>query len=138
MKRILISLSILSVGLFGQDNPTAKITTRASQMEPRIAKPGTVITITGAALGKSKVEEVYLTDHRFDMKVKVLEQSDDVLKIRVPPHAKPGRQQLLVLTSGDNAAYLEMPLYLTIEAEEEAASAEPMLKTVARSYLAQK
>lgn len=134
MKSLLLSLSVVAVGVFGQDATTTVIHTHASHMEPRIAKPGTVITITGAALDKSKVEEVFLTDHRFDMKVKVLEQSDKILKIRVPPHAKPGRQQLLMLTSGENGAYLEMPLYVTIESEEEVALIEPPLKTVARTY----
>ena len=114
---------VLAAGAFGQMVPTVRISTQASTVEPKIARPGQVLTITGTALSREKVQEVYLTDHRFDMKVKVLEQTDQTLKVRVPPFAKPGRQQLLMLTSGENATYLEMPVYVVIE-EEEVASVE--------------
>lgn len=91
---------------------------QADKLEPRVAKVGTVLTITGNALNKDKVDEVYLTDHRFDMKVKVLEQSENILKIRIPPFAKPGRLQLLFLTAGDKPAYLEQPLYVQVDEGE--------------------
>jgi hypothetical protein len=84
-------------------------------MEPRVGKPGTVIVIKGMSLGKEEVDEVYLTDHRFDLKVKVLEQSGDRLKIRIPPFVKPGRQQLLLLTGGKNPTYLEQPVWIQVE-----------------------
>ena len=124
----LIGLLVLagSVGLFGQQQPVpVRLVTQVSNMEPRVVKPGSVLTITGKSLDSSKVGEVFLTDHRFDMKVKVLEQSEQVLKIRVPPFAKPGRQQLLVLTAGENGAYLELPMYVLIEEDEVAAAVVP-------------
>ena len=94
---------------------------QAERIEPRSAKIGAVLTIFGRALNKELVEEVFLTDHRFDMKVKVIEQTETLLKIRIPPFAKPGRLQVLLLTRGDKPAYLEQPLYVTVEE----ASAEP-------------
>jgi hypothetical protein len=115
----IVSLATVCVGLFGEE----PMSPQATRLEPKVAKPGTVITITGVALGKSDVVEVFLTDHRFDMKVKVLEQSDDKLKIRVPPFLKAGRQQLLLLTGGKNPAYLEQPVFLLIEIDDDAASA---------------
>ena len=123
-----IKLSILSLafgcfGLFGQS--IVRVSIQAAGMEPRVAKPGTMLTITGTALDSSKVEEIYLTDHRMHMKVKVLEQTETTLKIRVPQFVKPGRQQLLILTRGQNPQYLEMPLYVTIEGEDEVAAADP-------------
>ena len=72
-------------------------------------------------MGKSKVDEVFLTDHRFDLKVKVLEQTETILKIRVPPFVKPGRQQLLFLTKGTNPVYLEQPLFVLVEFEDDLA-----------------
>src|SRR5579883_2292054 len=81
----------------------------------KAAKPGDVIEITGVGLDPAKVDEIYLTDNKFDMKVKVLEQKDTAVKLRVPPFAKPGRMQLLLLTKGDDAKLLEQPLYLLIE-----------------------
>jgi hypothetical protein len=95
---------------------------QAVQAEPKVARPGSVITISGVALGKPSVEEVFLTDQRFDMKVKVLEQTDTMLRVRVPPMAKPGRQQLLLLVGGEHPAYLEQPVYVLIEVEEQETS----------------
>ena len=111
---------IAAVGAFGQGPQSPKMSSQATRLEPRVARAGTVLTITGVALGKAKVEEVYLTDHTFDMKVKVLEQTDTMLKVRVPPFAKPGRQQLLFLTTGQDPSYLEQPVYVLVELADEA------------------
>ena len=92
---------------------------QTEKVEPRVGKPGTVIKIWGKSLDAAHVEEVYLTDHRFDMKVKVLEQSATQLVIRVPPFVKPGRLQLLLLTAGNNPAYLEQPWFVLIEGGDE-------------------
>jgi hypothetical protein len=116
----IVSLATACVGMLFGDEPMSP---QATRLEPKVAKPGTVITITGVALGKSDVAEVFLTDHRFDMKVKVLEQTDEILKIRVPPFLKAGRQQLLFLSGGKSPAYLEQPVYLLIEIDEDATAA---------------
>ena len=79
------------------------------------ARPGDTIEIEGVGLEPAKVDEVYLTDHKFDMRVKVLEQKPTLIRLRVPPFAKPGRVQILVLTKGDEPKLLEQPLYLLIE-----------------------
>jgi hypothetical protein len=49
------------------------------------------------------------------MKVKLLEQTDHIIRFRIPPFAKPGRVQLLMLTKGDEPKLLEEPVYLVIE-----------------------
>jgi hypothetical protein len=84
-------------------------------MSPKNAKPGEVLEISGVSLGPNKIDEVYLTDHKFDMKVKVVEQKGDLIRFRVPPFAKPGRMQLLLLTKGDRPLFLEQPAYVVIE-----------------------
>ncbi len=112
----IVALATACIGLYGQ---TSHMIPQATRLEPKIAKPGTVLTITGVALGKTKVEEVFLTDHRFDLKVKVLEQSENSMKIRVPPFVKAGRQQLLFLTPGRDAAYLEQPVFVIVEIDDE-------------------
>jgi hypothetical protein len=86
----------------------------------RVAKPGDVVDIEGVGLSSKQVDELYLTDHKFDMKVKVVEQTEKAIKFRVPPFAKPGRMQILVLTKsdeskGEDPKLLEQPLYLLIE-----------------------
>lgn len=82
---------------------------------PESGKIGSVLKIQGVALGKTMVDEVYLSDHTFDMKVKVLDQSDDAIEFRIPPFAKPGRLQLVVKTAGKEPLIMEQPVYITVE-----------------------
>ena len=115
--RSILQFSLLALSAYGfSEVPVAPQT---EKVEPRVGKPGTIINIWGKALDASHVEEVFLTDHRFDMKVKVLEQSANHLAIRIPPFVKPGRLQLLLLTAGNNPAYLEQPWFVLIEAGDD-------------------
>ena len=110
---------LLLVGMFSVVNCIAAAVDgdapQMNTMSAKTAKPGDVIEISGVGLEAAKVDEIYLTDHKFDMKVKVLEQKETSIKMRVPPFAKPGRMQLLVLTKGEEPKLLEQPLYLLIE-----------------------
>ena len=93
-------------------------------VEPKNGKVGSVLKATGAFLGKNKVEEVYLTDHTFDMMVKVLDQTDNSIQFRIPPSVKPGKLQLLVKTAGKDPVLLEEPVYITVEEEKESKTSE--------------
>lgn len=117
MKYAILNLFALGV-VFGGTALAFQGFPQADRIEPRVAKVGAVLTVWGKALDKEHVEEVYLTDHRFDMKVKVIEQSDTFLKFRIPPFAKPGRLQLLLLTGGEKPAYLEQPLYVQVDEQD--------------------
>lgn len=86
-----------------------------NQVVPDSGKIGSVLTIRGAFLDKTKVDEVYLSDHTFDMKVKVLAQTGDSIAFRIPPFAKPGRLQLVLKTTGNEPEILEQPVYVTVE-----------------------
>jgi hypothetical protein len=88
-------------------------------VQPDNGKVGSVLRIHGAFLSKAKVDEVYLTDHTFDMKVKVLDQTDDFIEFRIPPSVKPGRLQLLVKTTGREPILLEQPVYITVQEPKE-------------------
>lgn len=111
--RPLLLVSILScVSCFAFDDDVAP---QMNAISAKTAKPGDIVEITGVGLGPSKIDEVYLTDHKFDMKVKVLEQTSTLIKLRVPPFAKPGRVELLVLTKSADPKLLEQPIYLLIE-----------------------
>lgn len=89
-------------------------------VEPHTGKIGEVVRVHGAYLGKEKVDEVYLSDHTFDMKVKVLNQKEDVIEFRIPPFAKPGSLQLVMKTSGKLPVILEQPVYIMVEEPTEA------------------
>jgi hypothetical protein len=86
-----------------------------NKVQPDNGKIGSVLKIQGNFLGKTRVDEVYLTDHTFDMKVKVLDQTDNYIQFRIPPFVKPGRLQLLVKTTGKEPLLLEQPVYITVE-----------------------
>jgi hypothetical protein len=86
-----------------------------NQVVPDSGKIGSVLTVQGQFLDKTKVDEVYLSDHTFDMKVKVLAQTGGSIEFRIPPFAKPGRLQLVVKTTGSDPEILEQPVYITVE-----------------------
>lgn len=90
------------------------------KVEPESGQVGSVMKVQGVYLGAAEVEEVYLSDHTFDMKVKVLDQSNDAIQFRVPPFAKPGRLQLVIKTPGKEPLIMEQPVYVTIEEAKEA------------------
>jgi hypothetical protein len=113
--RLSLVLSLLSFGLV---LPLAAQVPQMSKVEPDNGTIGSVLRIEGVFLGKAKVDEVYLTDHTFDMKVKVLDQSDGLIEFRIPPSAKPGRLQLLVKTPGKQPLLLEQPVYITVEEKQ--------------------
>ena len=119
MRSCVVPVLVLATACIGLQGQTQERCPTATRLEPNIARPGTVVTITGVAMGKSKVDEVFLTDHRFDLKVKVLEQTETTLKIRVPPFARAGRHQLLFLTKGTDPAYLEQPVFVLVELEDD-------------------
>jgi hypothetical protein len=113
--RLTLVLALLSFGLV---LPLAAQVPQMSKVEPDNGTVGSVLRIQGIFLGKAKVDEVYLTDHTFDMKVKVLDQSDGLIEFRIPPSAKPGRLQLLVKTPGKQPLLLEQPVYITVEEKQ--------------------
>ena len=123
MRLRLFTPILLATGCLAFASDPAPQMTDISQ---KTAKPGEIITVSGQGLNSKNIDEIYLTDHKFDMRVKVLEQTQTTVKFRVPPFAKPGRTQLLFLTRGDEPKLLEQPVYLLIEdPETEVASAKP-------------
>jgi len=111
--RLVAPSLLLALCCFAGDELSPQIST----VVPRVAKPGDTVVVTGVSLGDDRVDEVYLSDHKFDMKVKVLEQTGKMIKFRVPPFAK-GRMQLLMLmkpVKDEDPKLLELPAYLLIE-----------------------
>jgi len=115
MMRFAIAFSLLS---FGLALPSHAQVPQMNTVQPDSGKIGSVLRVHGLYLGKEKVDEVYLTDHTFDMKVKVLDQTDNSIEFRIPPSVKPGRLQLLVKTQGKKPMLLEQPVYITVEEKD--------------------
>ncbi len=122
MKRILCTAILSATSLLALGGDPSPVMLGISQ---KAAKPGEIVTVSGEGLGVKNVDEIYLTDHKFDMRVKVVEQKDNTVKFRVPPFAKPGRMQLLFLSKGDEPKLLEQPVYLLIQDPSEVTEAEP-------------
>ena len=127
--RLSLALLLLSSSCFAADS---KLAPEMNSLSARTAKPGDTLVISGVGLNSNQIDEVYLTDHKFDMKVKVLEQNDKFIKVRVPPFAKPGRMQILCLTKGDDPKLLEQPLYVLIKdpSDTTVEQAEPAVETI--------
>ena len=109
---LMLSATLLCLAL------ARSLTAQAPHMhsvQPDTGKIGDVLRVQGVSLGAARVDEVYLSDHTFDLKVKVLEQSDDVIDFRIPPFAKPGKLQLVVKITGKQPLLLEQPLYITVK-----------------------
>jgi len=114
--RLMFVSTLLCFGLAGSLSAQAPM---MNTVQPNAGKIGSVLRVHGVFLNKAKVDEVYLTDHTFDMKVKVLDQQDDVIEFRIPPSVKPGKLQLLVKTTGKQPLLLEQPVYITVEEPKE-------------------
>jgi len=93
---------------------TARGAPRVLSIEPASGQPGTVVTATGTALGRSQVAEVFLSDRRFDLRAEVLRQSENLIEFRIPEFVHPGRQRLLLLSAGDSPALLEQCVALDV------------------------
>ena len=114
--RLMLLTALFSFGLAGSLSAQAP---QMNNVQPDGGKIGSILRVHGIFLGKAKVDEVYLTDHTFDMKVKVLDQQEDVIEFRIPPSVKPGRLQLLVKTTGKQPLLLEQPVYITVQEPKE-------------------
>lgn len=114
--RLMFLTSLFCFGLAGVSSAQ---TPQMNDVQPKGGKVGAVLRIHGISLGKAKVDEVYLSDHTLDMKVKVLDQKDDTIEFRIPPSVKPGRLQLVVKTAGKQPLILEQPVYITVEEPKE-------------------
>jgi hypothetical protein len=114
--RLVLSLSLLCIGAVASLSAQVPL---MNKVQPDSGKIGSVLRVRGVFLGKAQVDEVYLTDHTFDMKVKVLDQTDEFIEFRIPPSVKPGRLQLLVKTKSREPVLLEQPVFITIEEPKE-------------------
>jgi hypothetical protein len=107
-----------------------------SKVQPDNGKVGSVLRVNGISLGKAKVDEVYLSDHTFDMKCKVMDQADDYIEFRIPPSVKPGRLQLVVKTTGREPMILEQPVFVTVKDPNEEPAETPKETTLQASTAA--
>ncbi len=92
---------------------------RMVSVEPQNGKAGDVIVITGENLQKDLVAKVYLTDGKNDTIVEVVDQNATGIKFKIPSKLSAGRLALMVLTTGKDAKYIEQPVKVTIDEQQQ-------------------
>ncbi len=121
----LILLLVLSAGLAGQDKmPMVKSVDKTEALR------GDAVIASGSNLGKATVAGIYLTLGGEDLELKVLEQTDTLIRFEVAPKAKFARWSLMLLTAGASPTYIEQPVKLNVvekltPKEEPAPAPEP-------------
>ena len=90
-------------------------TCRISGVDPDSGKIGDVVGAAGESIDATKVDELYLTDGKNDFKVQIMEQTDTLIKFKVPAKIKAGRYSLMLKTKGADAKLLEQPVKFTVE-----------------------
>jgi hypothetical protein len=82
------------------------------QVNPEEALPGQTVIVTGQALDSANVRDVYLIDAKKDYRVEILDQTDMVLRFRVPS-IPAGRMRLASVAPGF-AELIEQSVFLTV------------------------
>ncbi|MDZ7639959.1 MAG: hypothetical protein U5J83_17205 [Bryobacterales bacterium] len=75
---------------------------------------GDAVVVSGENLGKANVAELYLTDGKNDIKLKISEQTDAAIKFVIGKDVKFGRYSMMILTGGDTPMFIEQPVKLNI------------------------
>lgn len=84
-------------------------------VDPDTVKAGDELTASGSHLDKSAVAGLYMIQGEKTIQVKMLTQAEEAIKFKAPADVKPGRYQLMVLTTGAKPQFLEEPVYFTVE-----------------------
>jgi hypothetical protein len=111
--RYLVPILCLAVLLLAA--APARAQSRLTGVDPLNGKTGDVVSAAGENIEKPKVVELYLTDGAKDFKVQILEQTDALIKFKVPGTIKAGRYALMIKTGGPDPKLLEQPIKFTVD-----------------------
>ena len=111
MKHLSAALYLLALSL---DLLAQAKSPRLATVTPDTGKAAAEYSAAGENLAKDAVKELYLTNGKDDIRVVIVTQKDEAIQFKVPPHTKPGRYNLMIL-SADGKQFLEQPVKLTIE-----------------------
>jgi hypothetical protein len=78
------------------------------------AMRGDSVVVSGENLSKANIAELYLTDGKNDIKLKITEQTDAAITFVVGKDVKFGRYSLMILTAGASPMFIEQPVKLNI------------------------
>lgn len=78
------------------------------------AMRGDSVVVSGENLGKANIAELYLTDGKNDLKLKITQQTDTAITFVIGKDVKFGRYSLMILTAGASPMFIEQPVKLNI------------------------
>lgn len=78
------------------------------------AMRGDNVVVSGENLGKVNIAELYLTDGKNDIKLKITQQTDTAITFVIGKDVKFGRYSLMILTAGASPMFIEQPVKLNI------------------------
>jgi hypothetical protein len=85
-------------------------------VDPMTVKAGDTTVITGDNLDKARVANVFVSlDGKKNIKIEVIEQTKESMKIKVPADLQPGRYRIIVLTTDVEPTFIEEPVRLVVE-----------------------
>src|SRR5712692_8600014 len=108
---LLVLAGLLLFALAGRGQST-----RITSVDPLTAKAGDVVSANGEGMDPANVDQLYLTNGTDDIKVEMTEQTDKLIKFKVPTGVKAGRWALMVhVKSGNGPKLIEQPVKVTVE-----------------------
>src|SRR5581483_2343468 len=111
---LLVCLTLAAAIVSAADAPYRPVP-MIKAVDPDTVKAGGELTATGTHLDKTAAGSLYMIQGEKTIQVKIVSQAEESIKFTVPAEVKPGRYQLMVLTTGPNPQFLEEPVYFTVE-----------------------
>jgi opacity protein-like surface antigen len=112
---LLLVLAALVLNAAAAVDQPVRPTPMVRSLAPTPAKAGDEIIATGQYLGKDAVGAVYFTAGDNTFEAKILSQTQDTIKLKIPADMKPGKFGLMVLVKGDVPRFIDEPVFVTIE-----------------------
>ncbi len=119
----LVCLSFAAAISWAADEPYHPVP-MIKAVDPDTANAGDELTATGTHLDKSAVASLHMIQGEKTITVKIISQTEEAIRFVIPASTKPGRFQLMVLTTGTKPQYLEEPVFFTVESAD--APAKPV------------
>ncbi len=111
---VLVVMVVPLASLLLAKDPLPPATPFMRRVEPASVRAGELATAFGDALDKSRVDALYLTDGKNDIKTEIVNQSESSIQFKVPANTAVGRYALMVLLAGADPKFIEQPVYLTV------------------------
>lgn len=87
-----------------------------NSVDPLKAKVGDVVRATGEGLGKSAVDQLYLTNSDQDVNVAITDQTETTITFKIPIGIKSGRWALMIhMKASTGTGLYEQPVKVTVE-----------------------